>query len=717
MKTLLWKTPGHAAFLHVPDTRLVGVYHGVMTDSAAIAHLKAEAAQAAADAAAAKAAAAQAALDAALATGDPDHPEPQAEESAQAATAAPAEPGGEQAEQAESNGQDTAPPSNTTEAPPSQTEPAPPADAPSSENTEHTENAQSTEDTGETRSADGSGDTGYTAQVRSGYSFSSPTLPVGTYLDTLAGGDPAPVPGLNVGIPLGLLNRHALVAGATGTGKTRTLQMLAEGLSGAGVPVFLADVKGDLTGLAEPGATSEKLAARLASTGQAWEGRSFPIELFTLGGGPQSGAGAISGTPIRTTVTEFGPVLLSRVLGLNDTQTSALQLVFHWADSQGLALLDLKDLRAVVDYLTNSDAGKEELKTIGGVSAASAGVILREIAALEAAGGEAFFGEPALDVHDLMRISPDGTGIISALELADIQSQGTLFSTFLMWLLAELFETLPEVGDPDKPTMVFFFDEAHLLFSGASKAFLEAVVRTVRLIRSKGVGIVFITQSPTDVPDEVLAQLGSRVQHALRAHTPADAANLKKAVSTFPVSPLDLSRVLTSLGTGQAVVSVLDEKGRPAPVAPVVINAPAAVMGPASESTVSQVLSSSPLKPKYADTVDNESAYELLAARVQADAQAAEEARAAEEAAKEQAKAEAAAAKAAEKEAAKEAARQEKEAERLEREAAKEAERRQREAERAAERRKREVEKTIGSVGRQITREITRSIFGTLRRR
>ena len=685
-----------------------------MTDSAAIARLKAEAAQAAADAAAAKAAAAQAALDAALATGDPDHPEPRAEESAQAATDAPAEPSSEQAEQAESNGQDTAPPSNTTEAPPSQTEPAPPADAPSSE---HTENAQSTENTGETGSADSSGDTGYTAQVRSGYSFSSPTLPVGTYLDTLAGGDPAPVPGLNVGIPLGLLNRHALVAGATGTGKTRTLQMLAEGLSGAGVPVFLADVKGDLTGLAEPGATSEKLAARLASTGQAWEGRSFPIELFTLGGGPQSGAGAISGTPIRTTVTEFGPVLLSRVLGLNDTQTSALQLVFHWADSQGLALLDLKDLRAVVDYLTNTDAGKEELKTIGGVSAATAGVILREIAALEAAGGEAFFGEPALDVRDLMRVSPDGRGVISALELADIQSQGTLFSTFLMWLLAELFETLPEVGDPDKPTMVFFFDEAHLLFSGASKAFLEAVVRTVRLIRSKGVGIVFITQSPTDVPDEVLAQLGSRVQHALRAHTPADAANLKKAVSTFPVSPLDLSRVLTSLGTGQAVVSVLDEKGRPAPVAPVVINAPAAVMGPASESTVSQVLSSSPLKPKYADTVDNESAYELLAARVQADAQAAEEARAAEEAAKEQAKAEAAAAKAAEKEAAKEAARQEKEAERLEREAAKEAERRQREAERTAERRKREVEKTIGSVGRQITREITRSIFGTLRRR
>ena len=666
-----------------------------MTDAAEIARLKAEAAQAAAEAAAAKAAAAQAALDAALAENVVDGSASPAKESVQSA---PAEPGDGRTGP---DGPPAAPPSGAAGLPPSSTEPTAPASS----------------EPGPTADAEGPADiqdSAYTAQVRSGYSFSSPTLPVGTYLDTLADGNPAPVPGLGVGIPLGLLNRHALVAGATGTGKTRTLQLLAEGLSDVGVPVFLADVKGDLTGLAEPGATSEKLAARLATTGQTWEARSFPIELFSLGGGTQSGAGAIGGTPIRTTVTEFGPILLSRVLGLNDTQTSALQLVFHWADTQGL---DLKDLRAVVDYLTGSDAGKKELKTIGGVSAASAGVILRQIAALEAAGGEAFFGEPALDVRDLMRTSPDGKGIISALELADIQSQGTLFSTFLMWLLAELFEALPEVGDPDRPTMVFFFDEAHLLFSGASKAFLEAVVRTVRLIRSKGVGIVFITQSPTDVPDEVLAQLGSRVQHALRAHTPADAANLRKAVSTFPVSPLDLSRVLTSLGTGQAVVSVLDEKGRPAPVAPVVVNVPAAVMGPASESTVSQVLSSSPLRPEYADAVDNESAYELLASRVQADAQAAEEARAAEEAAKERARAEAAAAKAAEKEAARQAARREREAERLEREAVKEVQRRRRETERATERRRREVEKTIGSVGRQITREITRSIFGTLRRR
>ncbi|MBO3723957.1 DUF853 family protein [Actinomyces bowdenii] len=653
-----------------------------MTDSADIARLKAEAAQAAADAAAAKAAAAQAALDAALASGAfPDAP---------SADHQPAEQAAEEA----SGTEEAAQPAAAAPSGPPQAAPAEPA-APS----------------GPTTPSDAPAPSGYAAQVRDGYSFSTPTLPVGTYLDTQAEGEPAPVAGLSVGIPLGLLNRHALVAGATGTGKTRTLQLLAEGLSAAGVPVFLSDIKGDLTGLAEPGATSDRLTARTAATGQQWAPQSFPLELFTLGGGAQDGA--VKGTPIRTTVTEFGPILLSRVLGLNDTQASALQLVFHWADAQGLALLDLKDLRAVVDYLTNTDAGKAELKTIGGVSAATAGVILREIAALEAAGGDAFFGEPALDVRDLMRTAPDGRGLISALELADIQSQGTLFSTFLMWLLAELFETLPEVGDPDKPTMVFFFDEAHLLFSGATKAFLEAVVRTVRLIRSKGVGIVFITQSPTDVPDDVLAQLGSRVQHALRAHTPADAANLKKAVSTFPTSPLNLSQVLTSLGTGQAVVSVLDEKGRPAPVAPVVINAPAAVMGPAQETTVAQVLSSSALASKYATTVDNESAYELLAGRVEADARAAEEARAAEQAAKEAAKAEAAAQKAAEKE----AAQRQKEAERLEREAAKEAERRQREAERAAQRRSREIERTIGSVGRQITREITRSIFGTLRRR
>ena len=692
-----------------------------MTDTPDIARLKAEAAQAAADAAAAKAAAAQAALEAAMASGDapaeaPSQdsttaPEPAPEKSApEPAKDAPAEekaakkkgPKEEPAEAAPKEAADK--PAAEQPAPEAPAADAPAADAPAAPSAEPE---------------------GYAAQVRDGYAFDGHMLPVGTYLETApASGDPAPVKGVRVGIPMALLNRHALVAGATGTGKTRTLQLLAEGLSSAGVPVFLSDIKGDLTGMAEPGATSPKLESRTASTGQEWKPASFPMELFSLGGQGK-------GTPIRTTITEFGPVLLARVLRLNETQTSALQLVFHWADSQGMALLDLKDLRAVINYLVNTDAGKEELKTIGGVSEATAGVILRELAALEASGGDKFFGEPGLQVQDLMRVSSDGRGVVSSLELEDIQSQGTLFSTFLMWLLGELFEVLPEVGDLDKPKMVFFFDEAHLLFADATKAFMEAVTRTVRLIRSKGVGIVFITQSPTDVPNEVLAQLGSRVQHALRAHTPDDAANLKKAVSTFPTSPLDLSKVLTSLGTGQAVVSVLDEKGRPAPVTAVVVDAPASVMGAGQESTVQSLLSGSPLAGKYATVVDNESAYELLEKRIAAESEeaaaavAAEEARvAAEKAAaaeeKERAKAEAAAQKAAEraeaaaqKAAQKEQERQAKELEKLQRQAEKEAERQRLASERAAERRQREIEKTIGSVGRQIAR----SILGNVLRR
>ena len=547
----------------------------------------------------------------------------------------------------------------------------------------------------------------FASGIKAAYSWDVPAVTIGTLIE-----DGARVPGVSAKMPLPMFNRHLLVAGATGTGKTRTLQLLAEGLAANGSSVLLCDVKGDLTGLAEAGASSEKLLSRTAANGQAWTPSSFPIELLSLGGADAQ----FPGVPVRAEVSDFGPILLARALSLNTTQEQALQLIFAWADGQGLELVDLPDLRAVISFLTSED-GKEELAAIGGVSKATAGVILRALTALESQGGGQFFGAPGFDTADLMRMDSTGRGIISLLGVGDISSRPALVSAVIMYLLANLFVTLPEVGDAPRPKLVFFFDEAHLLFSGASKAFLEAVVRTVRLIRSKGVGIVFITQSPTDVPDEVLAQLGSRVQHALRAHTPADAANLKKAVSTFPVSPVDLSRVLTSLGTGQAVVSVLDEKGRPAPVAPVVVNVPAAVMGPAQDGAVNQVLASSPLKPKYATGVDNESAYELLAQRVQADAEAAEAARAAEQAAKEQAKADAAAQKALEKEAARQAAQRQKEAERLEREAVKEAQRRQREAEKAAEHRQREVEKTIGSVGRQITREITRSIFGTLRRR
>ena len=634
-----------------------------MTDSAEIARLKAEAAQAAAEAAAAKAQAAQAALDAALAQ--------------QAG----------QGNQSEAAPQAAAPEAATQQAAPTETPAAP------VESTPATPNVASASE-GELQ--------GYAEQVRAGYSFTAPSMRLGAFLDR-----DTPVPGAPVAIPLGLMNRHCLVAGATGTGKTRTLQLMAERLSEAGVPVFVTDIKGDLTGLAQAGSSSEKLLARCASIGQNWEGKAFPTELLTLGGRGE-------GVPIRTTITEFGPLLLSRVLGLNDTQSSALQLIFHWADGQNLALIDLKDLRAVIDYLTNNDEGKEELKGIGGVSPATAGVILRELAALEASGGDVFFGEPAFNIADLMRVSMDGRGVISSLELPDLGSQGALFSTFLMWLLAELFETLPEVGNPDKPKLVFFFDEAHLLFTDASKQFLQAVVQTVRLIRSKGVGIVFVTQSPTDVPDEVLAQLGSRVQHALRAHTPNDAANLKKAVSTFPTSPLDLTEVLTSLGTGQAVVTVLDEKGRPTPVAPTMLDAPAAVMGPADPGVVSSIINSSPLLSRYRDAVDNESAFELMQARLADAAKAAEERAAEAQRQLEEAKAQ----KEAEKQAAKEEAARQKELERLQREVEKAEERKRREAEKAEERRaratQRVIESTVKSVGTTAARSLTRSILGTL---
>ena len=664
-----------------------------MTDSAEIARLKAEAAQAAAEAAAAKAQAAQAALDAALAAqggqGDQNEAASQAAaadaatEKAEAAQAALDNALAEQAAPSEAAPTQTPEPAESAQAAPAapaQAAPAEPAQASASE--------------GELQ--------GYAEQVRAGYSFTSPSMRLGAFLD----GD-TPVPGAPVGIPLGLMNRHCLVAGATGTGKTRTLQLMAERLSEAGVPVFVTDIKGDLTGLAQAGTSSEKLLSRCASIGQNWEGKAFPTELLTLGGRGE-------GVPIRTTITEFGPLLLSRVLGLNDTQASALQLIFHWADGQQLALIDLKDLRSVIDYLTNNDEGKEELKGIGGVSPATAGVILRELAALEASGGDVFFGEPAFNIADLMRVSMDGRGVISSLELPDLGSQGALFSTFLMWLLAELFETLPEVGNPDKPKLVFFFDEAHLLFTDASKQFLQAVVQTVRLIRSKGVGIVFVTQSPTDVPDEVLAQLGSRVQHALRAHTPNDAANLKKAVSTFPTSPLDLTEVLTSLGTGQAVVTVLDEKGRPTPVAPTMLDAPAAVMGPADPGVVSSIINSSPLLSRYRDAVDNESAFELMQARLADAARAAEEKAAEAQRQLEEAKAQ----KEAEKQAAKEEAARQKELERLQREVEKAEERKRREAEKAEERRaratQRVIESTVKSVGTTAARSLTRSILGTL---
>ncbi|MGC4936445.1 helicase HerA-like domain-containing protein [Kribbella sp. DT2] len=446
--------------------------------------------------------------------------------------------------------------------------------------------------------------------VKQGYAFEGPALELGSLLV-----DGTPNPEAAVRIPLSMVNRHGLVAGATGTGKTKTLQLMAEQLSAAGVAVFAADIKGDLSGVSQPGEGNEKLLARTKAIGQEWVGAGFPTEFYALGGQG-------SGVPIRATITSFGPVLLSKVLGLNAVQESSLGLIFHYADKQGLTLLDLKDLRAVITHLT-SDEGKGDLKELGGLSAATAGVILRSLIGFADQGAEAFFGEPEFDTADLLQ-QRDGKGVVSLLELPNLQDRPALFSTFLMWLLADLFHDLPEVGDVDKPKLVFFFDEAHLLFNDASKAFLDSIAQTVRLIRSKGVGVFFVTQTPKDVPDDVLAQLGSRVQHQLRAHTPNDAKALKATVSTFPNSSYDLAEVLTQLGIGEAVVTVMNEKGAPTPVAWTRLRAPQSLMAPASAEQLTAAVAASPNNAKYTEVVDRESAYEKLAARVQAGAAQAE---------------------------------------------------------------------------------------------
>ena len=441
-------------------------------------------------------------------------------------------------------------------------------------------------------------------RIASGYAFTGAALEFGSVvLDNVA------YPPAQIRVPLGMINRHGLIAGATGTGKTKTLQGLAEQLSAAGVSVVVADVKGDLSGLASPGVVSDRTKARCADTGDtAWAPTAFPVEFLALGG-------IGTGIPVRATMTGFGPTLLSKVLGLNDTQESSLNLIFHYADKAGLPLLDLKDLRAVIQYLTGD--GKAELAELGGLSAATAGVILRDLIGLEDLGGDEFFGEPEFDTNDLLRLAPDGRGVISAVELSALQDRPQLFSTFLMWLLADLYHDLPEIGDADKPKLVFFFDEAHLLFNDASKAFLDAVTQTVRLIRSKGVGIFFVTQNPQDVPDQVLGQLGNRVQHALRAFTPDDAAALAKAVKTYPkTTDYDLSDALQHLGIGEAIVTVLSESGAPTPVAWARMRTPRSLMAQVDPAAQQQAVVSSSLYATYGAAIDRESAYEKLAAKL-----------------------------------------------------------------------------------------------------
>ncbi|WP_197380232.1 helicase HerA-like domain-containing protein [Mycolicibacterium mengxianglii] len=438
--------------------------------------------------------------------------------------------------------------------------------------------------------------------IAAGYVVAGPALVLGSVVV-----DGAATPSALVRIPLATMNRHGLVAGATGTGKTKTLQMIAEQLCAAGVPVVMADVKGDLSGLSRPGAPADAITERAADTGDTWTPTGFPVEFLSLG---TSGIGV----PVRASISSFGPILLSKVLGLNQTQESTLGLIFHWADQQGLPLLDLKDLRSVIQFLT-SDDGKPQLKALGAVSTTTAGVILRALVNLEAEGADTFFGEPELQPEDLLRVDEQGRGVITLFELGSQATRPVMFSTFLMWVLADLFTALPEVGDVDKPKLVFVFDEAHLLFTDASKAFLGQVEQTVKLIRSKGVGVFFCTQLPTDIPSDVLSQLGARIQHALRAFTPDDEKALKKTVRTYPKTTVyDLESALTSLGTGEAVVTVLSERGAPTPVAWTRMRAPRSLMDTIGPDAIGAAAKASALQQEYGQTIDRESAYERLAA-------------------------------------------------------------------------------------------------------
>jgi DNA helicase HerA-like ATPase len=426
-------------------------------------------------------------------------------------------------------------------------------------------------------------------------------------------------------------NRHGVVAGATGTGKTVTLQIMAQGFSDAGVPVFCADVKGDLSGISQPGDVA-RFAERAGQMGLTLTGKAAPVVFWDLYGQ--------KGHPVRATVTDIGPVLMARMLELNDVQEGVLTVAFHVADKEGLLLLDLEDLRSLLAYVSENaqTIGRE----VGNVSPTSVAAIQRALLQLEQQGGKAFFGEPALRLEDMMRTGLDGRGQVNVLAADRLMNSPRLYAAFLLWMLSELFEQLPEIGDPEKPRLVFFFDEAHLLFNDAPKALLEKVEQVVRLIRSKGVGVYFVTQNPADIPDSVLAQLGNRVQHALRAYTPAEQKGLRAAAQSFRTNPaFDTAEAIQALGVGEALVSTLDEKGAPNVVAQTRIRPPDSRLGPATEAERAAVMAASPVRGLYDAMVNRESAEEVLAARqAQADrieaeaAGAAAQAKAAEKAAR-----------------------------------------------------------------------------------
>ncbi|MBR2407859.1 MAG: DUF853 family protein [Lachnospiraceae bacterium] len=482
-------------------------------------------------------------------------------------------------------------------------------------------------------------------------------------------------------------NRHGLIAGATGTGKTVTLKVLAESFSSLGVPVFLADIKGDLSGMCAPGKESEDMSKRIAKFGiEDWSYTSFPTRFFDIFGK--------NGHPVRTTVSEMGPILLSRLLGLTTVQEGVLNIIFRVADDNGLLLIDLKDLKAMIQYV--SEHREEYTLNYGTVSPQSAGAIQRALLALESQGGDLFFGEPALDILDWITTDEDGRGMINILDSTELVQSPLLYATFLLWMLTELFEKLPEVGDMDKPKMVFFFDEAHLLFRDMPKTLNQKIEQVVKLIRSKGVGVYFISQSPSDIPDEVLAQLGNRIQHALRAYTPAEQKAVRTAAQTFRQNPaFDTSTAIMELGVGEALVSFLDEKGIPTMVERTFILPPQSLMGAVDGFTRNSVITKSPLDEKYGLAVDNESAYEILTE--QNEKEEAEELRAKEEAAaaKQKAKDDAAAVKKKEKEEAAEKKKKEKRAEKI-----------------MSKTVGRAASSAFGTIGREIGKSILRGLFG-----
>lgn len=439
--------------------------------------------------------------------------------------------------------------------------------------------------------------------IKEAFTFKGENFKIGTAML-----DGAALTGTDVFLPLKTMNRHGLIAGATGTGKTKTLQVLTEGLSNASVPVLLMDIKGDLSGIAAPGTINDKIKERLSHTGGEFKPSGVPVEFLTISDE--------QGVRIRATVTEFGPVLISKILGLNDTQEGVVALIFKYCDDKRLPLLNLKDFIKLLQYI--GDEGKKEIeKEYGKISTTTTGTILRKVIELQQQGADVFFGEPSFEVDDLMRVSEDGRGMVSVLRVTDMQNRPKLFSTFMLSLLAELYASLPEEGDPDKPKLVLFIDEAHLVFQEATDALLQQILTVIKLIRSKGVGIFFCTQNPQDIPAGVLAQLGLKIQHALRAFTAADRKTIKQAAENYPETEYyDVDSLMTQLGTGEAFVTLLNEKGIPTPIVHTMLIPPSSRMDILTTGEITDIVAKSKLKKKYDQEIDSESAYEILNAKL-----------------------------------------------------------------------------------------------------